>query len=56
MIFTRSRPTDLVLDQRIARLHRAREAVIERHKAYVFLIEYASVMKEPDEIYCAKYG
>lgn len=33
------------LDQSIQRLHRAREAVIEIHKAKVFLIEYVTAYK-----------
>ena len=37
------------LDQSILLLHRAREAVIQRHKAHIVLLEYKASGKEPTE-------
>ena len=42
------------LDQSIQLLHRAREAVIQRHRAHVFLLEYKASEKEPTELYFTK--
>jgi len=39
------------LDQSMQRLHDAREAVIQRHKAHVFLLEYQASRKEATELY-----
>ena len=38
------------LDQSILLLHRAREAVIQRHKAHVFLLEYKMSGEKPTEL------
>jgi hypothetical protein len=44
------------LEQSIQILHRAREAVIKIHAAYVFLLEYRSQISEPTEIYITKFA
>jgi hypothetical protein len=44
------------LDQSIQLLHRAREAVIQIHKAHVFLLEFNLMEQKPSEIYLTKHA
>ena len=39
------------LDQSLQTLHRAREAVIKIHSAYIFLLQYREFQEKPDEAY-----
>ncbi|HQU37039.1 MAG TPA: hypothetical protein PLR65_10670, partial [Anaerolineales bacterium] len=39
------------LDQSLQTLHRAREAVIKIHSAYVFLLQYTELQEQPDEAF-----
>jgi hypothetical protein len=52
----RVRLLDLQLDQSIQRLHRAREAVISRQKAYVYLLEYVKTGREASEPYFERHA
>ena len=42
---------NLGLDQSLQILHRAREAVIKIHGAYIFLLQYWELQEKPDETY-----